>query len=100
MRLHLSDVFCETGYTTTMVGKAIFKRTHTMVYLSVKFSHAARLQSWLGDRKFSLPCCIIKHTLSALEQAHDSMRLWKLPSLQDLLTGVEDNMTYLFHNCK
>lgn len=48
------------------------------------------------DKKFSLPCCIIKHTLSALEQAHDSMRLWKLPSLQDLLKGVED---YIWLTC-
>lgn len=29
----------EVGYTMTMVGKTVFKRTHTKLYLPLRFSH-------------------------------------------------------------
>lgn len=62
---------------------------------------AALIRSSPGD-KFFLPCCIIKHTLCAPEQAGGSphLRTWELPSLEDLSRKVEDFTAYLFHNSK
>lgn len=62
----------EVGYTMTMVGKTVFKRTTQSCTYLYGSAMAALIQSSPGDRKFFLPCCIIKHTLCALEPADGS----------------------------
>ena len=72
MRFHrCQNCSMRWGITMTMVGKIIFKRTHTKMYLPIRFSHGC-FDSVTARRQFFLPCCVIKHALCPLEQADGS----------------------------
>ena len=51
----MSELCYEMGYTMTVVGKIIFKRTHTKVYLPIKSSHGC-FDSVIARRQKDLFC--------------------------------------------
>lgn len=95
MRFHRSqNSYCyKMGCTMTMVGKTVFKRTHTKMYLPVKFRHGC-FDSVIARRQNILSALLYHkaHTLrsGASRWLLPLPRTWKLPSLEDFSPKVED----------
>lgn len=105
MRFHRCQncYYYEMGCTTTMVGKTVFKRTHTHMNLPIKLSRGC-FDSVIARRQNFLSALLYHkaHTLRSWSKqlAPPLSRTWKLPSLEDFSPKVEDSMAYLFHNSK